>query len=74
MVTLRQENVDLKTKLDYSDMEGAYLGYEISTSKNDSLEANDRLSRLEMGMEDFQKALKERQDTMLSLECQIATL
>lgn len=74
MIALRLENVELKIKFDHSDKEGAYLCYELSTSKMDSLKANDKASRLEIDMEDLQNSLKERQETIMFLKSKIATL
>lgn len=74
LVSLRQENVDHKTKLKHWDKEVARLGYELSTWKIDNLEVENRVSRLEMEMEDFQNALKDRQEIILAWESQIATL
>lgn len=53
VIALRQENADLKTKLDHSDKDGACLGYELSALKMNSLKVNDKASRLKIGMEDL---------------------
>lgn len=67
VATLRDKNVGLKNQLDHSNNEVVRLHHELSAPNKDSIEANDRVSRLELEMKDVQNALKHREEMIISL-------